>query len=89
MKVNIFGATILLISTASSAFATGPLSDRASEIDRIIQGHGRPGDTATAKSDGSVSFEVLPNGLVQRKDAKYGIVTILDPKADAALRRSR
>ena len=89
MKIHTLVVTALLAAASSSAFATGPLSDKASDIDRIVQGHGKPGDTATAKSDNNISFEVLPTGLVRRTDAKYGIVTILDPKADAAVRRSR
>ena len=46
MKTKYIAALVILASAASSAFATGALSDRASDIDRIVQGHGKPGDTA-------------------------------------------
>lgn len=90
MKTKYIAALVILASAASSAFATGALSDRASDIDRIVQGHGKPGDTAVAISNPAVSFEVLPDGRVRRVNATYGTSTILDPAYEALrLRRGR
>lgn len=89
MKTKFVKAFIVLASTATSAFATGPLSERASNVDRIVQGHGRAGESAVASSDRSVSFEVLADGRVRRTNAKYGTVTFSDPAAEALRARNR
>ena len=89
MKTKFAAAIVVLASTASSAFATGPLSERASNVDRIVQGHGRAGESAVASSDRSVSFEVLADGRVRRTNAKYVTVSFSDPAAEALRVRNR
>lgn len=89
MNTKFIAAFVVLASTATSAFATGPLSEKAGSVDRIVQGHGRPGESAVASSDQSVSFEVLADGRVRRNNAKYGTVTISDPAAEAVRARGR
>lgn len=86
MKFQLAIAFVVLAAAASTASANGPLSARASDVDRIVQGHGKPGDVANAKSD-AVTFEVLDNGLVKRTNTKYGTVSVIDPTEE--LRRSR
>lgn len=85
MKTIVAIAIAILSGVATSAYATSTLSERAGKVDRIVQGHGQPGDTATSMSEPSVSFEVMSNGLVKRVDAKYGIITVIDPKTEARL----
>ncbi len=89
MKTKFVAAIIVLAGTAPSAFATGPLSDKASNADRIVQGHGRTGESTVASSDPSVSFEVLADGRVRRTNTKYGTVTFSDPAAEALRIRNR
>lgn len=80
---------VIASGATSAAYATGPLAANASKVDRIVQGHGRPGETAVAKSGQSVSFEVLADGRVRRTNTKYGTVTISDPEAEALRARNR
>lgn len=89
MRIKLVAAIFVLTLTAPSAFATGPLSDRASNVDRIVQGHGQPGESAVASSDRSVTFEVLPDGRVRRTNATYGTVSISNPVAEALRLRNR
>ncbi|MQU73580.1 hypothetical protein FB009_12029 [Sinorhizobium medicae] len=86
MKFQLAIAFIALAAATSNASANGPISPRASDVDKIVQGHGNPGDTANAKSD-AVTFEVLGNGLVKRTNTKYGTVSVFDPAEE--LRKSR
>jgi len=67
---------------ASTALANQPINPDASQISRITQGHGQPGETATASSDPNVSFRVLDNGWIERSNKKYGTVTITDPRRE-------
>ncbi|MGV1788586.1 MULTISPECIES: hypothetical protein [Agrobacterium] len=89
MNTKFIATFIVLASTATSAFATGTLSESAGPVDRIVQGHGRPGESAVASSDRSVTFEVLADGRVRRTNAKYGTVTISNPAAEALRARGR
>ncbi len=75
-------AAVALLSVASGALANTILSETASPIAKITQGHAAPGDTASSVSDPNVSFRVLDNGKVERTNSRYGSVTILDPAAD-------
>ena len=89
MKFQLAIAFVALAAAASTASANGPLSARASDVDRIVQGHGKPGDVANAKSD-AVTFEVLNNGVVKRTNTKYGTVSFIDPAQEARkLRNNR
>lgn len=88
MKTEIVTALVVLAS-AAQAFAIGPLSDKANAVDKIVQGHGRPGESAVASSDRSVSFEVLPDGRLRRTNAKFGTVTFSDPATEALRARNR
>ncbi|WP_430254719.1 hypothetical protein [Neorhizobium sp. DAR64872/K0K18] len=85
MKFQLAIALAALAAATSTASANGPISARASDVDKIVQGHGKPGDTANAKSD-AVTFEVLGNGLVKRTNTRYGTVSVIDPAED--LRKS-
>lgn len=67
------------VALTSTAFATGLLSENATPIARITQGHGEPGETATAASDPDVTFRVLDNGKVERTNRRYGTVSYIDP----------
>jgi hypothetical protein len=67
---------------ASGAFAFTLLSENASPIARITQGHGSPGESATSQSDPNVTFRVLDNGWVERTNSRYGLRSIIDPRAE-------
>lgn len=73
---------VTLLSVAPGAFANTILSETASPIAKITQGHGNPGDAASSVSDPDVSFRVLDNGKVERTNSRYGSVSIIDPMAD-------
>ena len=55
---------VALLSVTSGAFANTILSETASPIAKITQGHGNPGESASSASDPDVSFRVLDNGKV-------------------------
>jgi hypothetical protein len=82
-------ASLALVSLASAAMATAPLPEGGSKANAILQGHGRPGDTAVSTSNPEVSFRVLNNGLVERTNARFGTVSYVDPKHDAQFRNAR
>lgn len=67
------------VALTSTAFATSLLSENATPIARITQGHGQPGETATSVSDPDVTFRVLDNGKVERTNSRYGTVSYIDP----------
>lgn len=78
-----------VVALSSSAFATSLLSETASPIAKITQGHGNPGDTASSTSDPDVTFRVLDNGKVERTNSRYGVVSYIDPKAEFQKSRGR
>jgi len=82
MMQKITVAFIVVMSATSGAFANTTLSETASPIAKITQGHGASGDTASSSSDPDVNFRVLDNGKVERTNGRYGIVSTIDPTAD-------
>lgn len=48
----------------------------------IVQGHGKPGDTARSVSDPTVTFRVLESGKVERTNERFGTISITNPKAE-------
>lgn len=82
MKRHLAIAAVALSVFATTASATSMLSETASPVDKITQGHGSPGDAATANSDPQVSFRVLPNGKVERTNQRYGTTSVSDPYLD-------
>ncbi|MCT7664210.1 hypothetical protein [Shinella kummerowiae] len=82
MMQKITVALIVVMSVTSGAFANTTLSETASPISKITQGHGASGDTASSSSDPDVSFRVLDNGKVERTNSRYGIVSTIDPMTD-------
>lgn len=88
MMQKITVALVALMSVTSGAFANTVLSETASPVSKITQGHGTPGETASSASDPNVSFRVLDNGKVERTNSRYGIVSIVDP-AGEYLKKSR
>lgn len=80
MMKKIAVSIIALTALTSTAFATTLLSDSASPIAKITQGHGNPGDTVTSTSDPDVTFRVLDNGKVERVNRRYGTVSYIDPE---------
>ncbi|MEA1844772.1 MULTISPECIES: hypothetical protein [Agrobacterium] len=75
-------AAFSLIAASSAASATSMLSEAASPIAKITQGHGKPGDTATSVSDPDVTFRVLDSGKVERTNKRFGTAAIVDPLAE-------
>ena len=55
MMKQIAVAAVALLSVASGALANTILSETASPIAKITQGHAAPGDTASSVSDPNVS----------------------------------
>jgi hypothetical protein len=89
---KIMNSRLLILSVgfaaaAVPALANGPLAPEASHVDAIVQGHGKPGETAVAKSNSNVTFRVLDNGIVERTNKRFGTVSVTDPRAE--LHKSR
>lgn len=80
MKKQFIFASFALISMSSTVLAIEPISERTSRLNAILQGHGQPGETVTSRSNPEISFRVLVNGLVERTNARYGTVSIVNPK---------
>ncbi|BCH62704.1 hypothetical protein RvVAT039_pl12480 (plasmid) [Agrobacterium vitis] len=78
-----------VIAITPTAFAYTTLGKTASPVASIIQGHGNPGDTASSMSDPDVSVRVLESGKVERKNTRYGTVTIIDPRAESVKNNRR
>lgn len=89
MKLTMAFAFIAFAATASAASANSGMNATFSPLDRIVQGHASAGDTATSVSNPDVTFRVLPSGAVERTNAKYGTVSISDPRAQWGKNRSR
>lgn len=89
MKSMIALTMIISSIVATQASATGTLSANANAVDRITQGHGQPGDTASSRSDPSVTFEVMQDGRVKRTNGKFGTVSISNPVAETLRARRR
>lgn len=85
MKIYIFVVMVLFVVVFFFVFVIGFLSDKVSDIDRIVQGYGKFGDIVIVKFDNNIFFEVLLNGFVWCMDVKYGIVIILDFKVDVVV----
>lgn len=89
MNKQIAVSLIAVVAFTSNALATSLLNETASPIAKITQGHGNPGDTASATSDPDVTFRVLENGKVERTNSRYGIVSYIDPQAEFQKTRGR
>lgn len=81
MIKNLTIATFALVAATSTAFANSILSEAASPIAKIVQGHGNTGDAATSASNPETSFRVLDNGMVERTNSRFGTTAIIDPSA--------
>jgi hypothetical protein len=86
-QIAVSAAAVIALTT--SAYATSLLSETASPIAKITQGHGNPGDTASSTSDPNVTFRVLDNGKVERTNSRYGIVSYIDPNVEFQKTRGR
>lgn len=76
----ILGTTLM----AGQAMAH-PLSNVEStgkQIDAIIHGKGKPGDSVVSASDSSVTYTVLDNGLIQRTNSRFGTSEVRAPVQD-------
>lgn len=83
MTIKIATATIaLFIFTATSASANSGLNSTSGLLDSIVQGHAQPGDTYRSASDPDVTFRVLENGKIERANARFGTVSITNPKTE-------
>jgi len=87
MKSKLIIMSAAFAAIAGPVFANGPLGAGASPVDVIVQGHGQPGDAATATSNRNVTFRALDNGYVERTNKRFGTVSVINPRAD--FRRSR
>lgn len=85
MKRTFAFASLALVLTAPSAMATGPLPEETSRLNAILQGHGRPGDTAFSTSSPEVSFRVLESGLILRTNTRFGTVVYVNPEYEAQM----
>lgn len=81
MKRLIISA-IALVAITSGAFAGMPYNRAVSQIAKIIEGHGHPGDTAVSRSNPDIRVRVLKDGRVERTNSRYGTVSIIDPAAE-------
>ncbi|MEO9614893.1 MAG: hypothetical protein ABJG86_17345 [Nitratireductor sp.] len=81
--------TALLLSSASLAFphqrTADPLTtsavSNAQRVEALLQGKGSPGDSVTSVSDPNVTFTVMENGLVERRNDRYDTVQYIRPLA--------
>ena len=79
MKNTIGYALIIVVASASAAFANSGSNPTSSGIDKILQGHGSPGDAAKSVSNPDVSYRVLPNGKIEKTNDRYDRVEIVKP----------
>lgn len=55
--------------------ALGRVGYGAKAIDNILGGGGQPGEIAISRSNPDVSYRALSNGMVEKRNAKYGTVS--------------
>jgi hypothetical protein len=79
MKNTIGYALIIVVASASAAFANSGSNPTNSDLDRILQGHGSVGDTAKSVSNPHISYRVLPNGNIEKTNDRYSRVEIVKP----------
>lgn len=81
MTTKIATIAILLLA-ATSASANSGMNQTHSLLGSIVQGHGKPGDTARSQSDPDVTFRVLESGKIERTNERLGTVSISNPQAE-------
>ncbi|WCJ62925.1 hypothetical protein [Agrobacterium tumefaciens] len=89
MIKNIAIAAFAVIAAASAASANGFLSEAASPVAKITENHGKPGDSAVSISNPEVTYRVLKNGMVERKNSRFDTTTYIDPTAPLRDRNRR
>jgi len=68
-----------LLATSAGAFANSTAPTYTSILDKILQGHGVPGDSAVSASNPDITFRVLSNGTIEKRNARYNRVEIVKP----------
>lgn len=81
MIKNIAIAAFAFIAATAAASANGLLSDSATPITKMIENHAKPGDKAVSVSNPEVTYRVLENGMVERKNSRFDTTTYIDPTA--------
>lgn len=79
MKIRIAIALALMAATASPTFANSGMTPERSTLDRILQGHGKPGETATSVSNPAISYVVREDGKLVKTNTKFGTTEVVQP----------
>tara|TARA_R110000751_G_scaffold66587_3_gene135933 strand:- start:15 stop:290 length:276 start_codon:yes stop_codon:yes gene_type:complete len=87
MKLKLAFAFVA-VAVASTASANSGMNGTFSPLDKIVQGHAAPGETATSVSNPEVKFRVLANGMVERTNEKFGTTSVIDPRTQWNKNRS-
>lgn len=79
-------AMVIAAALAEQQALAHPLSTASEptikQIEAIIHGKGKPGDTVVSASDPSISYTVLDNGLIKRSNARFGTSEVRAPVQD-------
>ena len=78
---TILGATIMAGQAVAHPMADATAST-AAQIEAIIHGKGKAGDSVTSSSDPSITYTVLENGLIKRTNAHFGTTEVRAPVQD-------
>lgn len=80
MKRRLIAALALTLATAASAFANSGANMPMSALDKILQGHGQPGETATSSANPDISYRVTENGTIEKVNARFDTVEVVKPR---------
>ena len=76
MKKIVYSFAIFATMTSVSFANSGSIPSEG-EIDRVLHGHGTPGDVVVPSSNGDVSYKVLESGTVQKINRRYNTMEIV------------
>lgn len=80
MKLHMVAAMLTLALVApANAFANSGSNVPASTLDKILQGHGMPGDTAMSTSNPDVLYRVTDSGTIVKVNSRFDTEEIVQP----------
>lgn len=77
-KIVVYSFAIVASMTSLSFANSGPAPSEG-EIDRVLHGHGSPGDVAAPLSNQDVSYKVLEDGTIQKINRRYNTIEVVKP----------
>ncbi|GAA2872664.1 hypothetical protein WHT83_17060 [Aminobacter sp. P9b] len=79
MKTTLGYALVILAAMSSSSFANSGFTQERSTLDRLLQGHGTPGEAATSVSNPDISYRVREDGKLVKTNSRYGTAEVVRP----------